>query len=48
MFNSVFVNAWKETHNYKNWSGASHPGIFEVNPGHPFTGQVDFNVQFSR
>ncbi|XP_023234100.1 late secretory pathway protein AVL9 homolog [Centruroides sculpturatus] len=39
-FNPSFMNAWKTTHNYKIWSSIMHPGIFEVNPGHPFQGQM--------
>lgn len=32
--------SWKETYNYRLWSALSKPGIFEVNPGHPFHGQL--------
>jgi late secretory pathway protein AVL9 homolog len=39
-FNSSFINAWKDTHNYKIWSSGLKSGIFQVNPGHPFTGQL--------
>lgn len=39
-FNSNFMSAWKDTHNYKMWNSADSPGIFEVNPGHPFAGQL--------
>lgn len=40
-FNPSFMNAWKTTHNYKIWSSVKHPGIFEINPGHPFHGQMN-------
>uniref|UniRef100_T1L566 AVL9/DENND6 domain-containing protein n=1 Tax=Tetranychus urticae TaxID=32264 RepID=T1L566_TETUR len=39
-FNSLFMASWKETYNYRLWSALSKPGIFEVNPGHPFHGQL--------
>lgn len=39
-FNSSFMSAWRETHNYKMWLAGDHPGILEVNPGHPFAGQL--------
>ncbi|GBM20418.1 Late secretory pathway protein AVL9 [Araneus ventricosus] len=49
-FNPSFVNAWKQTHNYKMWSCSMHSGILEVNPGHPFQGQLsmaDMKLKFS-
>ncbi|KFM58158.1 Late secretory pathway protein AVL9-like protein, partial [Stegodyphus mimosarum] len=49
-FNINFLNAWKSTHNYKMWSSSSHLGILEVNPGHPFQGQLsmsDMKLKFS-
>ncbi|XP_066991513.2 late secretory pathway protein AVL9 homolog isoform X2 [Anabrus simplex] len=39
-FNSSFMAAWKTTHNYKMWVSGEHPGIWDVNPGHPFAGQL--------
>jgi hypothetical protein len=39
-FNSSFVAAWKATHNYKMWVSGEHMGIWELNPGHPFAGQL--------
>ncbi|XP_017775580.1 PREDICTED: late secretory pathway protein AVL9 homolog isoform X2 [Nicrophorus vespilloides] len=39
-FNSTFVQTWKDTHNYKMWNSAEACGILEVNPGHPFAGQL--------
>jgi hypothetical protein len=39
-FNSSFMAAWKATHNYKIWVSAEHTGIWDVNPGHPFAGQL--------
>ncbi|GFQ99018.1 late secretory pathway protein AVL9 homolog [Trichonephila clavata] len=49
-FNPSFVNAWKQTHNYKMWSCSPHSGILEINPGHPFQGQLsmaDMKLKFS-
>ncbi|KAI4461492.1 late secretory pathway protein avl9-related [Holotrichia oblita] len=39
-FNSSFMSAWKDTYNYKMWNSLESPGILEVNPGHPFSGQL--------
>ncbi|CAG0900754.1 unnamed protein product [Darwinula stevensoni] len=39
-YNAHFVSAWKETHNYRLWVGRPHDGILEINPGHPFSGQL--------
>ncbi|CAG9760844.1 unnamed protein product [Ceutorhynchus assimilis] len=39
-FNSNFVCAWRETHNYKMWLSTIHPGILDVHSGHPFAGQL--------
>ncbi|KAJ9588725.1 hypothetical protein L9F63_017983, partial [Diploptera punctata] len=39
-FNSSFVAAWKSTHNYKMWVSGEHNSIWELNPGHPFAGQL--------
>lgn len=39
-FGSGFMPAWRETHNYKIWLSSAKPGILEVNPGHPFAGQL--------
>ncbi|XP_022918220.1 late secretory pathway protein AVL9 homolog isoform X2 [Onthophagus taurus] len=49
-FNSNFISAWKDTFNYKMWSGIDYPTILEVNPGHPFSGQLsvaDMKLRFS-
>ncbi|KAG8192358.1 hypothetical protein JTE90_029092 [Oedothorax gibbosus] len=49
-FNLSFMNAWKQTHNYKIWSCTKHSGILEINPGHPFQGQLsmaDMKLKFS-
>ncbi|XP_076326765.1 late secretory pathway protein AVL9 homolog isoform X2 [Tachypleus tridentatus] len=40
-FNSNFVMAWKTTHNYKMWKSGNYLGILEVNPVHPFHGQLN-------
>lgn len=34
------MSAWKDTYNYKMWNSLESPGILEVNPGHPFSGQL--------
>lgn len=39
-FNSSFMAAWKSTHNYKMWVSGEHTGIWDLNPGHPFAGQL--------
>lgn len=39
-YNYNFVSAWKDTHNYKMWNSQDSPGILEINPGHPFAGQL--------
>ncbi|XP_048508797.1 late secretory pathway protein AVL9 homolog isoform X2 [Athalia rosae] len=39
-FNSTFVAAWKNTHNYKMWSSIDKPEINSVEIGHPFAGQL--------
>lgn len=39
-FNTSFVTCWRETHNYKMWLSGINPGILDVNPGHPFAGQL--------
>lgn len=39
-FNSAFIGAWKNTSNYQTWLSSDHSGILELNPGHPFAGQL--------
>nr|CAD7396765.1 unnamed protein product [Timema cristinae] len=39
-FNAHFMSAWKSTHNYKMWVTGEHAGIWDLNPGHPFAGQL--------
>ncbi|KAK3915824.1 Late secretory pathway protein AVL9-like protein [Frankliniella fusca] len=39
-FNGAFINAWKNTSNYQAWLASEHDGILELNPGHPFAGQL--------
>jgi hypothetical protein len=39
-FNSSFMAAWKASHNYKVWVSGEHTGIWDLNPGHPFAGQL--------
>ncbi|XP_062481485.1 late secretory pathway protein AVL9 homolog isoform X1 [Pezoporus occidentalis] len=38
-FGTVFVAAWKNTHNYRVWNSNKHPALAEVNSSHPFQGQ---------
>ena len=35
-FNSLFMNAWKETQNYKTWSNLNLNAFDTILPGHPF------------
>ncbi|KAL1137878.1 hypothetical protein AAG570_009574 [Ranatra chinensis] len=50
-FNKWFMAAWQETNSYKKWLLSSHSqNILEVNPGHPFTGQLsvaDMKLRFA-
>ncbi|XP_060529324.1 late secretory pathway protein AVL9 homolog isoform X2 [Cylas formicarius] len=49
-FNSCFVTAWRETHNYKIWFSGINPGILNFGVGHPFAGQLsvaDMKLRFS-
>ena len=39
-FNVAFVNAWKDTHNYKTWVCNYCDAIKEISPCHPFTRQL--------
>ena len=39
-FNSVFISAWKDTNNYKAWICDYRDTINELNPCHPFAGQL--------
>ncbi|CAB3372827.1 Hypothetical predicted protein [Cloeon dipterum] len=39
-FNVSFINAWKDTYNYKYWAGKEYDGILDVPPRHPFAGQL--------
>ncbi|GAB6030543.1 hypothetical protein CHUAL_007408 [Chamberlinius hualienensis] len=39
-FNLSFMSAWKQTHNYNLWKASDKDGILEINPGHPFHGQI--------
>ena len=34
------MSTWKLTHNYHKWTCDEHPGIWDLNPGHPFAGQL--------
>nr|CAD7416289.1 unnamed protein product [Timema poppensis] len=36
----TLCSAWKSTHNYKTWVTGEHAGIWDLNPGHPFAGQL--------
>ncbi|KAL0280455.1 UNVERIFIED_CONTAM: hypothetical protein PYX00_001736 [Menopon gallinae] len=50
-FNVHFINAWKKTKNYQNWLKQEHKSIWELNPGHPFVGNLsvsDVRLRFSQ
>lgn len=45
------MSAWKDTYNYKMWNSGDSLDILEVNPGHPFAGQLsvaDMKLRFSQ
>ncbi|CAH1115417.1 unnamed protein product [Psylliodes chrysocephalus] len=49
-YNSSFVSAWRDTHNYKIWLSGVNPGILDVHPAHPFAGQLsvaDMKLRFA-
>uniref|UniRef100_A0A8D8Q2P0 Late secretory pathway protein AVL9 homolog n=1 Tax=Cacopsylla melanoneura TaxID=428564 RepID=A0A8D8Q2P0_9HEMI len=39
-FNSAFLSVWKDTYNYKTWRCSNHEEIYQLNPGHVFSGQL--------
>ncbi|KOX71463.1 Late secretory pathway protein AVL9 like protein [Melipona quadrifasciata] len=39
-YNSAFIAAWRLTNNYKIWSSSNKSEINNVEPGHPFAGQL--------
>ncbi|EZA52975.1 hypothetical protein DMN91_009118 [Ooceraea biroi] len=39
-YNAAFMSAWRGTNNYKAWYNASKPEIHNIEPGHPFAGQL--------
>ncbi|XP_076243884.1 late secretory pathway protein AVL9 homolog isoform X2 [Calliopsis andreniformis] len=39
-YNSAFMTAWRSTNNYKLWSSSNKPEINNIEPGHPFAGQL--------
>ncbi|CAK9828101.1 Late secretory pathway protein AVL9 homolog [Anthophora retusa] len=39
-YNSAFMAAWRSTNNYKIWSSSDKPEINNIEPGHPFAGQL--------
>ncbi|RXG57557.1 Late secretory pathway protein AVL9-like protein [Armadillidium vulgare] len=44
VFNSSFISAWKETHNYRMWlAGGPYPSLLELTPGHPHAGHLSMN-----
>lgn len=50
-FNGAFVAAWKMTNNYSQWCDSVYPEINNVEPGHPFAGQLsvqDMKLRFSQ
>ncbi|XP_077279126.1 late secretory pathway protein AVL9 homolog [Temnothorax americanus] len=39
-YNAAFMSAWRATNNYKAWCSANKPEILNIEPGHPFAGQL--------
>lgn len=39
-YNSAFIAAWRLTNNYKIWNSSNKPEISNIEPGHPFAGQL--------
>ncbi|XP_028047166.1 late secretory pathway protein AVL9 homolog isoform X2 [Monomorium pharaonis] len=39
-YNAAFMSAWRTTNNYKMWCSTSKPEILNIEPGHPFAGQL--------
>ncbi|XP_076297942.1 late secretory pathway protein AVL9 homolog isoform X2 [Lasioglossum baleicum] len=39
-YNSAFIAAWRATNNYEMWSNSDKPEINNIEPGHPFAGQL--------
>ncbi|KAL6436771.1 hypothetical protein ACFW04_004884 [Cataglyphis niger] len=39
-YNATFMSAWRATNNYKAWCNASKSEILNIEPGHPFAGQL--------
>ncbi|KYN21345.1 Late secretory pathway protein AVL9 like protein [Trachymyrmex cornetzi] len=39
-YNAAFMSAWRTTNNYKTWYSASKSEIHNIEPGHPFAGQL--------
>ena len=39
-FNSSFILAWQSTHNYEMWKNTFKSEINNIEPGHPFAGQL--------
>ncbi|OAD58837.1 Late secretory pathway protein AVL9 like protein, partial [Eufriesea mexicana] len=39
-YNSAFMTAWRSTNNYKIWNSSNKPEINNIEPGHPFAGQL--------
>ncbi|XP_043920781.1 late secretory pathway protein AVL9 homolog [Protopterus annectens] len=49
-YGTAFINAWKNTHNYRVWHSNKHPAIAEITHGHPFMGQysvADVKIRFT-
>lgn len=42
-YNSSFIAAWQKTRNGKRWIQGEHLGVLEVNPGHPYQGQLSMS-----
>ncbi|XP_017888645.2 late secretory pathway protein AVL9 homolog, partial [Ceratina calcarata] len=39
-YNSAFITAWRSTNNYKMWCSCEKPEMNNIEPGHPFAGQL--------
>ncbi|KYQ47397.1 Late secretory pathway protein AVL9 like protein [Trachymyrmex zeteki] len=39
-YNAAFMSAWRTTNNYKTWYNTSKSEIHNIEPGHPFAGQL--------
>ncbi len=47
-FNSLFMDVWKTTHNYKVWSSGQYTAAChrDIDPAHPFSSDRLSNIRF--